>query len=49
MKGSPDNMKWAKQTMQNQIADISIYKNSKLMINKKRGGSSLAQYQGREG
>jgi len=42
MKGSPDNMKWAKQTLINQTNDLSIYKNSKLIINKKRGGSSLA-------
>lgn len=49
MRGSPDNMKRAKPSLANQIADISIYKNSKLMMNKKRGGSSLAQYQGREG
>jgi hypothetical protein len=46
MKPSPD-MKRSRPNAK-KLADISVYKNSKLIQNKKRGGSSLATYQGRE-
>ena len=44
MKGSPEFKRTRPNV--NKLADINAYKNSKLLSKNKRGGSSLASYQG---